>query len=385
MAAGKTRTPKSVSARKDDIQPFVLTGAGGFIGKRLLPALLRSGWTKGWVIVRPGAADQIRAGCESVAGVTLDWSGLTFLEGDTTRDDLGVRPSEADLIAEEAVHIFHFAGVSSLRTSTEDAQRLIIDATSRVLDFAGDCVRLKRFHYLSSVMVSGSFSGVFLESMLDEGQRFDLPLAEAKFLAEQEIHSRTELASNIYRPSTVIGDSRTGQTERMNGFYQLLRILWRLKNLPRDVTIPGPGGPAYFNIAPIDYVTAAIAAIATDTSAPPGVFQLTDPKPLTYFEMCNLILERLGGPKLAFGVPLTPLASLTRFKPLQGLVSRVSREVGIPLPSVNMMAADVVYDTKNTRAVLAGKGVECPPLESYIDTIIGWYGQMMMGEKIRND
>src|SRR5260370_6906940 len=100
-----------------------------------------------------------------------------------------------------------------------------VEGTHRVLDFAERCPSLRRLHYISTCYVSGRHDGVFREDDLGVGQSFNNFYEETKFLAEVELRKRTQLPTTIYRPSVIVGDSRTRATQKYDGPHYVLQWL----------------------------------------------------------------------------------------------------------------------------------------------------------------
>ena len=66
------------------------------------------------------------------------------------------------------------------------------------------------------------------------------------------------LAATIYRPTVVVGDSRTGATQKYDGPYFVIRWLLRQSQV---AFMPVVGEPAKFrlNVFPRDFVVSSIA------------------------------------------------------------------------------------------------------------------------------
>ena len=69
------------------------------------------------------------------------------------------------------------------------------------------------------------------------------------------------MPTTILRPAIVVGDSRTGETEKFDGPYYILRALSRAQRMGRAMPQFGRSRRA-FNVVPVDYVVAAMIAAA---------------------------------------------------------------------------------------------------------------------------
>ena len=74
--------------------------------------------------------------------------------------------------------------------------------------------------------MSGRYDGVFRETDLDVGQSFNNFCEETKFLAEAEVRTRS-LPVTIYRPSVVVGNSKTGEAQKFDGPYFVIQWVVR--------------------------------------------------------------------------------------------------------------------------------------------------------------
>ena len=128
--------------------------------------------------------------------------------------------------------------MGDLGVRREVGMRVNLYGTRHVLDFAAACEGLERFHYFSTCYVSGRHPGIFHEHDLERGQAFSNWYEETKYQAEREVRERMQegLRATIYRPSIVVGDSRTGATRKYDGPYGMIR--WMLRQR-RTVPIPG--------------------------------------------------------------------------------------------------------------------------------------------------
>jgi thioester reductase-like protein len=71
---------------------------------------------------------------------------------------------------------------------------------------------MQNVQYFSTCYVSGRYAGPFSEDDLEVGAPFNNFYEETKHLAEADVRARIAagLPATIYRPSIVVGDSRTG-------------------------------------------------------------------------------------------------------------------------------------------------------------------------------
>jgi thioester reductase-like protein len=332
------------------------TGFPGFLGSELLPRVLRrSPDAEAVCLVQPRFAAMARERADALERADEKLAGrIRLVEGDITRPDLGLGEARAAL-ADEVTEVFHLAAVYDLEVPRDVGMRVNVDGTRHVLDLCDACPRLERLHYVSTCYVSGRWPGIFRESDLAVGQRFNNHYEETKHLAEVLVAERAAagLPVTTYRPSVVGGDSATGATQKYDGPYFLVR--WLLKQ-PRIAFLPMVGDPdGYrFNIVPRDFVVDGIDALAARSDTIGGTYALADPRPYTIREMVALFERVTRRRVITFRLPLGLAQwALRRIPGLQRLM-------GIPPAAVAYLSHPAHYTTDAATALLEEEGVLLP-------------------------
>ena len=326
------------------------TGYPGFLGSELLPRLLRRNPdATALCLVQPKFAALARERARPLG------ERVRFVEGDIT--------SAIDAPADDVTEIYHFAAIYDLAVPRHLGMRVNVDGTRHVLDFAERCRALRRFEYVSTCYISGYYSGVFRETDLDVGQRFNNFYEETKFLAEVEVQKRTGLPVTVYRPSVVVGDSATGVTEKFDGPYFVMQ--WLLRQ-PRVALLPVVGRPTRhtFNVVPCDFFVDALEALSGRDDAIGKTFQLADPEPLTVDETINIVARATA--RTVVRVPLTRGIAKFAIDHVPG----VYRLLRIPSPAVDYFVHPTSYDTTNAEAALAAAGIRVPRFREYAPRLI---------------
>jgi nucleoside-diphosphate-sugar epimerase len=169
------------------------------------------------------------------------------------------------------------------------------------------------------------------------------------------------LPVTILRPSLIVGDSLTGEIDRLEGPYLLVMLML---HAPSDLLIPMPGpGDVKLNLVPIDFVVDAGLHIASLPSSIGETYHLVDPAPLTTHRIFELIAERTGHKPPRGFVPAGWAATLMRTPGLE-------RFANIPRTFLEHLLTDVVYDDRHTREALGGSGISCPSLVDYVDRMV---------------
>ena len=122
------------------------------------------------------------------------------------------------------------------------------------------------------------YKGLFREDMFDEGQKLDHPYHRTKFEAERIVRTQTAVPWRVYRPSIVVGDSKTGEMDKIDGPYYFFTLVKMARHyLPGWFPLVGPE-LGYTNIVPVDFVAAAMDQIAHQPGLDGRAFHLTNPK-----------------------------------------------------------------------------------------------------------
>jgi hypothetical protein len=117
------------------------------------------------------------------------------------------------------------------------------------------------------------------------------------------------------------------------------------------------------NLVPVDFVVDAITALAGDERAVGATLQLADPEPPNTYELFEMIAQSIAGHGSRITVP-APLVYRSLRLPLSPPVT------GLPRAGVPYFFLDQTYDTTQARALLEPHGVRCPPLPTYISTLV---------------
>jgi thioester reductase-like protein len=236
-----------------------------------------------------------------------------------------------------------------------------------VLDLAERCPALRRFHHVSTCYVSGRRAGRVREGDLEHGAGFHNAYEETKYLAELLVRERMRagLAATVYRPAIAVGDSRTGETQKFDGPYFVIR--WLLKQ-PRVAVLPIVGDPIAhrLNVVPRDWLVDAIATLAGRESTRGSVYQLADPEPLTV-DAALVVLARATRRRIV-RVPMPLRAAKLAIEHLPG----VNELMGIPSAAIDYFVHPAEYDTTAAQAELAGSVGRPPRFDAYAEQLVAF-------------
>ena len=168
------------------------------------------------------------------------------------------------------------------------------------------------------------------------------------------------------RPAIVVGDSRTGETQKFDGPYYMLRAISQMHALARPVMQFGRL-EANFNVVPVDYVVNAIAAAAAEPDALDQTLHLVDPDPVTSGELVNLLSEHYAGRPPQGRIPPSLVETSLRVPMVR------ARFGGTPRESIAYLNHPVRFDTRRALNVLAKHGLAPPRFEDYVEPMVEFF------------
>jgi short-subunit dehydrogenase len=351
---------------------YFVTGATGFIGRNLVDRLLQREGTI-YALVRAGSRGRLEELRDSWGA---DGARIVPVAGDLTQAGLAV--SEEDLVAMrgEIDHFFHLAAIYDITANAETQEIANVEGTRHALELAG-AVEAGCFHQVSSIAAAGLYRGEWREDMFDEAERLDNnPYFRTKHESERLVRESPR-PWRVYRPGIVVGDSRTGEIDKIDGPYYFFKALQRARRvLPSWLPTVGIEG-GEINIVPVDYVAAAIDHIAHKPKLDGRAFHLTDPNPKNAGEVINLFAKAADAPQMTvrLGAEATEPATgalrsaLKLFPPAKRVAKALLGELGLPASVLTYVDYPTSFDSSGARKALKGSGIEVPPLESYATRI----------------
>lgn len=345
-------------------ETIFLTGFPGFIAGRLVERLASED-TQFFLLVQRQFVEKAMGDIEEIAAKTgTPLENFAIIEGDITREDLGISPEDLEAVRAETTDIYHLAAAYDLAVPQSVAFAVNLEGTRNVNKFARSLPKLNRYNYISTCYVSGRREGRILETELKHSAGFRNYYEETKYLAELEVERLMgELPVTIFRPSVVVGDSRTGEIPKYDGVYYLIQYLQKAPNLLRLVNVGNKD--VTLNLVPVDFVVEAIAALARDEAAAAQTIALADPAPLTTEELFNAISQAMTGKSSAF----TPPSSLVKWS----LSLPVSPAItGLPLSGVPYFFLSQTYDTSVASGLLGPHRISCPGFKSYVRNLLNF-------------
>jgi len=346
------------------VSTHLVTGFPGFIGRRLVAALLeREPEDSVIAIVEPRMVPAAREAALAIDGGPR----IEVLPGDIAAEHLALGDDRYQRLAAEVEVVHHLAAVYDLAVPAPLAQRVNVEGTGNVLAFCRAAERLERLNYVSTAYVSGDRTGVVYEHELDLGQGFKNHYESTKFQAEVWARSLADrIPTTVFRPAIVVGDSRTGETQKFDGPYYALRFI--AATAARGMPVANIGrGATPFNVVPVDFIVAAMVELGRSAEAVGETVHLCDPEPLSSAEMFSLLTELSGARRASYRVPPRMVTAALRLRPVREFYG------GTPPESIRYLNHPVRYDTRRASDLLASSGLRCPRFAEYAPALVDFF------------
>ena len=302
---------------------------------------------------------------------------LEIVVGDTAAMDLGMAGPRFMELASRVDVVHHCAFNIDAGARRELLERVNVGGTGEVLELCEASSRRSRLVLWSSISVCGLQRGLMLEGELPERTGFSSLVDETRYRAERMVREAMDhVPTTILRPSIIVGDSKTGEIDRMEGPYLLILLML---SSPVDLRVPLPGrGDVPLNLVPIDFVVDAGHAIASDPRSIGRTFHLVDEQPATARRVFELIAEATGRPGPVGSLPSQLATAVLRTPGLE-------RFSHIPRAFLEQLATEVTYDARNAHELLEPTGIRCPRAASYLKVMVDYVRSRQRGrtERVR--
>ncbi len=348
---------------------YFVTGATGFIGRNLVELLLEREGTI-YVLVREGSKGRLS---ELRNRWGVDEERIVGIVGDLSEKKLGVSPEDLERLEGEVDHLFHLAAIYDMTADAEKQRVANVEGTRHMVEFA-DAVDAGCIHMVSSIAAAGLYRGTWREDMFEEAQEVDNhPYFQTKHESEGVVRNESSRPWRVYRPGIVVGNSETGEMDKVDGPYYFFKTIRRIRNtVPQWLPMPGVEGRE-INIVPVDYVVKAMDHIAHTDGLDGRAFHLTDPNPHTAGEVIDIFASAAHAPQSSVRVPpgaveaLQPLIKgvMTATPLSDAALDRFLADFGVPRSVLIYVNYPTHFDSRQTEAALDGTGIAVPPLEAY--------------------
>jgi NAD(P)-dependent dehydrogenase (short-subunit alcohol dehydrogenase family) len=348
---------------------YFVTGATGFIGKRLVRKLLERKGSVVHFLLREESRDKLEA-LRDYWGVPA--ARVVPVFGDLTRKKLGVSAADLKSLKGQVDHVYHLAAVYDLSSDEESQIAANIDGTRNTAEFAR-AIDAGHFHHVSSIAAAGLYEGVFREDMFEEAENYQHPYFITKHESEKIVRQECKVPWTVYRPAMVVGDSRTGEMDKIDGPYYFFKLIQRMRQLlpPWMPTIGLEGGR--INIVPVDFVVDALDHISHKGGITKRCFHLVDPVGYRVGDVLDIFSRAAHAPKMSLFINAALLGfipkgvkkGLLALAPVRRIRNAVMKDLGLPEDILQFVNYPTRFDCREAQAVLKGSDIECPNLKDY--------------------
>ena len=207
---------------------YFITGASGFIGKRLVRKILARDDTIVYFLSRASGAKGERQRAALLDYWQVDDKRAIAVAGDLTAADLGIAAPDKRRLTGKIAHFVHLAAVYDLKASAQEQQAGNIDGTRNAVQFA-NAAKAGRFHCVSSIATAGLYEGVWREDMFDEAENLEHPYFATKHESEAIARKECAMPWRVYRPGLVVGDSKSGEMDKIDGPYYFFKLIQKIR------------------------------------------------------------------------------------------------------------------------------------------------------------
>ncbi|MDO5557489.1 MAG: amino acid adenylation domain-containing protein [Clostridia bacterium] len=264
-----------------------LTGANGFLGVHVLNELLTSlRNTSIYCLVRgetyDASVEKLRTSFKFYFNKDISHyinKRVFILNGSISEDNLGLSPSDYNLVSEKVSTIIHTAANVKHYGDSKIFEKTNIFGTNQIANFAYKFS--KRLIHISSISISGNYllkenkrNVDFSENNLYIGQQFsDNVYVNSKLSAENIIldYMKKGLTAEILRIGILSGRYSDGVFQKNiseNAFYNRLKTLCVLSKVPENIL------NQHIEFTPVDFCAKAIVLLSKNSIANNKVFHL---------------------------------------------------------------------------------------------------------------
>jgi NAD(P)-dependent dehydrogenase (short-subunit alcohol dehydrogenase family)/thioester reductase-like protein len=292
--------------------------------------------------------------------------------GDLAKPLLGLTKTQIKALAGKVDHFYHLAAVYDLDADEESQIAVNIEGTRNTVELAR-AIDAGHFHHVSSIAAAGLYEGVFREDMFEEAENYEHPYFMTKHESEKIVRKECKVPWSVYRPAMVVGDSTTGEMDKIDGPYYFFKLIQRMRQLlpPWMPSIGLEGGRV--NIVPVDFVVDALDLISHKPGIEKKCYHLVDPVGYRVGDVLDIFSKAAHAPKMnlfvnaaLFGfIPRSITKGLMALAPVRRIRSAVMKDLGVPADMMTFVNYPTRFDCRDTLAMLKGSGIACPNLKDY--------------------
>jgi nucleoside-diphosphate-sugar epimerase len=348
---------------------ILVTGGTGTLGRALVARFARSASASVAVLTR---------GTAQPAGAAAMLPGVRALVGDVRQgSSLGLARADLAAIRESVTDVVHCAADTTFNRPLADARATNVEGTVAVLAFARECPRLERVACFSTVYVAGRMTGCFTEQDTGGADGFVNSYEQSKAEMESVVReAMRELPVAIYRLSTIIGDSRTGEVSGVNAIHHALRLLYQ----GLAPMVPGRES-SLVDLIPVDYAADASHWLFEHAFAP-GTYHLCAgaARAATLGALLDATMAAFERYRPAWrkrSIARPAIVGLETYELFVRSVEEAGNQVLLQATRAvqafaYQLAFPKVFDARRAEAALAPAGIVVPNVMDYYERVVRW-------------
>lgn len=322
-------------------------GASGLIGRHLILTLTNAGArvTAAVRTVESGARVQQWLGTHGLTSA-VDIALVDF-------DAPEILPGGASAFA-SITEIHSCAGSYRFGMSAEEARNANVGIVEKVIGFAAELPRLQRVVHISGYRVGGQDPATVPWSEEHRAAAYkELGAYEASKVESDAVFQASALERGIpwtiVNPSSVIGDSKTGESDQLVGLPATIEQIWNgtAAALPGDET-------TFLPVLTVDYLAAFMAAAAVDPDAAGKAYWVLDDATPPPADLLTHVGRHIGGKVPRVRMPV-------------GVITRLPQWITKADPeTLTFMSADR-YPTGSAIEFARRHGLEMPEVHTSLE------------------
>lgn len=257
---------------------ILLTGAGGMVGKEIARQIFFQTEHKLIAFLHKGGQVKYTDYYLNFILPTLSSDDcvkykarLLVIEGDITENDLGIGKEGQGILSQNVTDVIHCAGSTNFSLPIEESRKYNVEGTKNVLNFSKLFKHKIRFGYISTAFVAGKISGDISESESKNDLGFVNSYEQSKYEAESFLlNEQNDIPVGIYRLSTVLGNSKTGEVDKYIAPHQMMRLMYL------GLISMIPGTPEYpVDLIAVDHAASTIVTLFCRHFSAKEIFHIT--------------------------------------------------------------------------------------------------------------
>ena len=348
---------------------ILVTGGTGTLGAELVSRLARTANASVVVVARGVARPRL-----AVLPPTV-----RVLTGDVRHGPgLGLDASLWTMLRDTVTDIVHCAADTTFNRPLADARAANVAGTEAVLAFAKECRHLQRMACFSTVYVSGRTTGCFAEGDVGGADGFVNSYEQSKAEMEAVVrHAMHELPIAIYRLSTIIGNSRTGEVTGLNAIHYALRLLYQ----GLAPMVPGRES-GLVDLIPVDFAADASHHLFEHEFRAGGTYHLCAGAAGSatlgaLLDATMTAFERYRPAWRKRTIARPAIVSVETYELFVRSVEEAGNQVLLQATRAvqafaYQLAYPKVFDSRHAESALAPAGIAAPTVLEYYDRIVRW-------------